>query len=117
MFVKLVNIEGIFNFTFGTGKDDNLIVNLIELIDSKMYAGGDNSGDDGRSSDDLDVRPEPSTSSTRKPPRLRILQLESIIVVHIAGGRVSMSWIRYNITHAPFAIDSRILTSHASFHP
>ena len=60
MFVKSVNLEGIFNFAFGTGKDENLIVNLTEFIDSKMYAGGDNSGDDGRSSDDLDVQPEPS---------------------------------------------------------
>lgn len=41
MFVKTVNIEGIFNFTFGTGKDENLIVNLTEFVDSKAYAGGD----------------------------------------------------------------------------
>ena len=63
MFVKSVNLEGIFNFRFRTGKDENLIFNLTELIDSKMYAGSDNSGDsDGRSSDgdDLNVRPEPS---------------------------------------------------------
>jgi hypothetical protein len=61
MFVKSVNLEGIFNFGFGTGKHENLIVNLTEFIDSKMYAGGDNSGDsDGRSSDDLNVQPEPS---------------------------------------------------------
>jgi hypothetical protein len=41
--------------------DENLIVNLTEFIDSKMYAGGDNSGDgDGRSSDDLNVHPERS---------------------------------------------------------
>ena len=63
MNVKSVNFEGIFNFTFRIGKDKNLIVNPTEFIDSKMYAGGDNSGDsDGRSSDgdDLNVRPEPS---------------------------------------------------------
>jgi hypothetical protein len=41
MFVKPVNIEGIFNFTFGTGKDENLIVDLTEFLDSKVYAGGD----------------------------------------------------------------------------
>ena len=56
MNVKSVNFEGIFNFRFGTGEDENLIVNLTEFIDSKMYAGGDNRGDsDGRSSDDLNV--------------------------------------------------------------
>jgi hypothetical protein len=41
MFVKPVNIEGIFNFTFGTGKDENLIVNFSEFVDSEVYAGGD----------------------------------------------------------------------------
>ena len=61
MFVKSVNFEGIFNFRFGTVKDENLIVNLIEFIDSKMYARGDNSGDsDGGSSDHLNVQPEQS---------------------------------------------------------
>ena len=61
MFVKSVNLEGIFNFRFGTGKDENLIVNLTEFIDSKMYAGGDNSCDsDGAGSDDLNIQPEPS---------------------------------------------------------
>ena len=63
MFVKSVNLEGIFNFRFGTGKDENLIVNLTEFIDSKIYAGGDNSGDsDSRSSDgdSWNVQPEPS---------------------------------------------------------
>jgi hypothetical protein len=44
MFVKSVNIEGMFNFTFGTGKDENLVVNLTEFVDSKAYASGD-SGD------------------------------------------------------------------------
>ena len=61
MFVKSVNPEGIFNFTFGTRKHENLIVNLTKFIDSKRYAGGDTSGDsDGRSSDDMNVQPEPS---------------------------------------------------------
>jgi hypothetical protein len=41
MFVKPVNIEGIFTFTFGMGKDENLIVDLTEFVDSKVYAGGD----------------------------------------------------------------------------
>ena len=50
MFVKAVNLEGIFNFMFGTGKDESLIVNLTEFIDTKMYVGNDNRGDcDGRS--------------------------------------------------------------------
>ena len=69
MFVKSVNLEGIFNFTFETGKDENLIVDLTEFIDSKMYTGSDNSGDsDGRSSngDDLNVQPEPSVQLDRE---------------------------------------------------
>lgn len=44
----LVQIEAIFNFTFETGKDENLIVNLTEY--NKVYAGGDNN---------LNGRPEP----------------------------------------------------------
>jgi hypothetical protein len=75
MLVKSVNIEGIFNFTFGTGKDENLIVNLTEFVDSKVYAGGDNSGDhdsDGRSSN-LNGQPEPISqpdleTHTQVPP-------------------------------------------------
>ena len=35
MFVKSIILEGIFNFRFGTVKDENLIVNLTEFIDSK----------------------------------------------------------------------------------
>ena len=67
MFVKSVNLNGIFDSTFGTGKVDNLIVNLIEFIDSKMYARGDNSGDrDGRGSDHLNVQPEPSAQLDRE---------------------------------------------------
>ena len=63
MLVKSVNIEGIFMFTFGTGKDEDLIINLTEFVDSKVYAAGDNSGDrdrdsDGRSSN-LNTQPEP----------------------------------------------------------
>lgn len=42
--MKTVNNEAYFNFTFGTGKDENLVVNLTEFVDSKVYAGGD-SGD------------------------------------------------------------------------
>jgi hypothetical protein len=76
MFVKSVNLEGIFNFRFGTGNDENLIVNLTEFIDSKSYAGGDNGGDsDGRSSDDLNVRPEPSAQldpETTQAPSTRV---------------------------------------------
>ena len=58
---KIGQLDGILDSTVGTGKDDNLIVNLTECIDGKMYAGGDNSGDsDGGGSDDLNVQPEPS---------------------------------------------------------
>jgi hypothetical protein len=41
MLVKPVNIEGFFNFTFGTGKDENLIANFTEFVDSKVYADAD----------------------------------------------------------------------------
>ena len=72
MFVKSVNLEGIFNFRSGKGKVENVIVNLIEFIDSKMYTGGDNSGDgDGGGSDYLNVQPEPSAQlepETTKAP-------------------------------------------------
>ena len=62
LFVKSVNLEGIFNFRFRTGKDENLIVNLTDFIDSNMYAGDNNGDSDGSSSDgdDLNVWPEPS---------------------------------------------------------
>ena len=76
MNVKSVNPESIFNFRFGTGKDENLIVNLTEFIDSKMYAGGDYSGDsDGRSSDDLNVQLEPGAQldpETNQDPSTRV---------------------------------------------
>ena len=75
MLVTSVNIEGIFNFTFGTGKDENLIVNLTEFVDSKVYAGGDNSGgqDSESTSSNLNGQPEPislpdSEAHTQVPP-------------------------------------------------
>ena len=60
MFVKSIILEGIFNFRFRTVKGENLIVNLTEFIDSKIYAGGGDS--DGRSSDgdNLNVQSEHS---------------------------------------------------------
>jgi hypothetical protein len=39
-FIKSVNMEIIFNFRFGTGKDENLIVNFTEFVDSKVYSDG-----------------------------------------------------------------------------
>jgi hypothetical protein len=41
--MKSVGNEAFFNFTFGTGKDKNLVVNLTEFVDSKVYAGGSSS--------------------------------------------------------------------------
>ena len=41
--MKTVNNEAYFNFTFGTGKDKNLIVSLTEFVDSKVYAASDGS--------------------------------------------------------------------------
>ena len=58
---KIGQLDGILDSTIGTGKDDNLVVNLTECIDGKMYARGDNSGDsDDEGSDHLNVQPEPS---------------------------------------------------------
>ena len=34
-------LGGLFNFTFETGRNENLIVNLTKFVDSKVYAGGD----------------------------------------------------------------------------
>ncbi|KAF8489527.1 hypothetical protein F5888DRAFT_1638531 [Russula emetica] len=49
LFMKTVNNEAYFNFTFGSGKDEKLIVNLTEFVDSKVYAGGDNTADNSSS--------------------------------------------------------------------
>ena len=73
MFVKSIILEGIFNFRFGTVKDENLIVNLTEFIDSKIYAGGDNSGDsDGRSSDGDNFNVQPEHSSQLDPEATQV---------------------------------------------
>jgi len=53
-------MEVIFNFTFGMGKDGNLIAKFTEFVDSKVYAGGDNSGYSGGRSSKLDAQSEPS---------------------------------------------------------
>jgi hypothetical protein len=52
MMMKSVNVECFFLFTFGTGNDDddeNLIVNVTEFVDSKVFSGGDGGdrNDDG----------------------------------------------------------------------
>jgi hypothetical protein len=44
LFMKTVKVEAFFNFTFGTGKNKNLVCDLTEFVDSKVFA-GDNSGD------------------------------------------------------------------------
>ena len=67
--MRTVNNEAFFNFTFGTCKDENLIVNLTEFVDSKVYAGGD--ADNGGDSDDrdgnLDAQPEPEPELSAQP--------------------------------------------------
>lgn len=45
--MKTVKTEAFFNFKFGTGRDKNLVINLTEFVDSKVYAGG--SGSDSNS--------------------------------------------------------------------
>jgi hypothetical protein len=73
MFVKSGNIEGIFKFTFGTDKDENLIANLTEFVDSKVYASGGHSDDsEGRSSSHLNARPgsgaQPDSETNTRAP-------------------------------------------------
>jgi hypothetical protein len=41
--MKTVKTEAFFNFKFGTGRDENLVCNLTEFVDSKVYAGGSDS--------------------------------------------------------------------------
>ena len=47
--METVKNEAFFNFTFGTGKEKNLVCNLTEFVDSKVFAGG-SSGDSSDSS-------------------------------------------------------------------
>jgi hypothetical protein len=47
--MKTVGIECFFLFTFGKGKDENLIVNVTEFVDSKVFGGGDGGSDGGDS--------------------------------------------------------------------
>ena len=34
--------EAYFNLTFGTGKDENIVINLTEFVESKVCVGVDN---------------------------------------------------------------------------
>lgn len=49
LFMKAINNEAFFNFTFGTGKDKNIICELSEFVGSKVFE-GDSSGDSSGSS-------------------------------------------------------------------
>lgn len=42
--MKTVNVECFFLFTFGTSNDENLITNVTEFVDSKVFSGGDGGG-------------------------------------------------------------------------
>jgi hypothetical protein len=53
LFFKMVKVEAFFNFTFGTGKDKNLVCDLTEFVDSKVFAGGGSSGDSSEGSSNL----------------------------------------------------------------
>ena len=50
LLMKTVNVECFFLFTFGTGKDENLITNVTEFVDSKVFSGGGGGGDSGAGS-------------------------------------------------------------------
>lgn len=54
MTMKTVNVECFFLFTFGTGSNENLIINVTEFVDSKAFSGGGD-GDGGNS------KPQPET--------------------------------------------------------
>ena len=43
LYMKTVKTEAFFNFKFGTGRDKNLVINLTEFVDSKVYAGSSSS--------------------------------------------------------------------------
>jgi hypothetical protein len=38
--MKTVKVECFFLFNFGTGKDENLIINVTEFVDSRVFSGG-----------------------------------------------------------------------------
>ncbi|KAH9994301.1 hypothetical protein BJV77DRAFT_995991, partial [Russula vinacea] len=44
LMMKTVNVECFFLFTFGTSNDENLITNVTEFVDSKVFSGGDGGG-------------------------------------------------------------------------
>ena len=48
--MKAIDVESFFNFTFGTGKDKNIICDITEFVGSKVFA-GDSSVDSRLSSD------------------------------------------------------------------
>lgn len=54
--MKTVNNEAYFNFTFGTGKDKNLIVSLTEFVDSKVYAASDGSSSQAQEETTVEAR-------------------------------------------------------------
>jgi hypothetical protein len=50
LMMKTVNVECFFLFTFGTGNNNdddekNLITNVTEFVDSKVFSGGDENDD------------------------------------------------------------------------
>lgn len=51
LLMKTVKVEAFFNFTFGTGRDKNLVCDLTEFVDSKVFASG-SSGDSSDGSSD-----------------------------------------------------------------
>ncbi|KAF8504875.1 hypothetical protein F5888DRAFT_799734 [Russula emetica] len=67
LMMKTVNVECLFLFTFGTGDEDdddeNLIINVTEFVDSKVFSGGDggDKNDDGSGNNNSahpDAQPE-----------------------------------------------------------
>jgi hypothetical protein len=59
LMMKTVNVECFFLFNFGTGNDENLITNVTEFVDSKVFSGGnDGDGDGGDGGGGSSAQPE-----------------------------------------------------------
>ena len=55
LLLKTMNIEAIFIFNFGVGKDRNLLVHITEFVDSEVYSSRDCGDYDSDYSSDSDA--------------------------------------------------------------
>jgi hypothetical protein len=66
--MKTVGVECFFLFKFGEGKDENLIINVTEFVDSKVFAGSSDSSSGGDTA---------ATTSGSKQPETPVEALSS----------------------------------------